>query len=149
MQRAYLTTNLTTRAESRLTQAWIGTRGPGAQEDLNIRKAFESRRNRPCTRSSLFFSLLNPHFVVIAPKFYSMARSRSLLISTIMSVAVIRLASSLAGEQRLVSSSLCVAQFRAGALRTAVLTFILMQDRHKSFLFSGVLRTAIATVSSR
>jgi hypothetical protein len=68
---------------------------------------------------------------------------------TITLVTVNRSAFSLAGYQKSVSSSLCVAQFRAGAVRTAVSTFVLMQDGHTSVLFSGVLQTAIATVSSR
>jgi hypothetical protein len=41
-----------------------------------------------------------------------------------------------------------VAQFRAEALRTAVLTFVLVRDGYTSVLFSGVLRIAIATVNS-
>jgi hypothetical protein len=66
-----------------------------------------------------------------------------------MSVAEIHLVSSLAGKDLSILSSLCVAQFRSGELRTAVLTFVLMQDGHSSLLFSCVLWTAIATVSSR
>jgi hypothetical protein len=48
-----------------------------------------------------------------------------------------------------VSSSLCVAQFRAGALQTAILTFVIVQNGYTSVLFSCVLRTAVATVRSR
>jgi hypothetical protein len=52
-------------------------------------------------------------------------------------------------SKRLVSSILCAARFRAGLLRTAVLSLILVQDEYTSVFSSGVLRTAIATIRCR
>jgi hypothetical protein len=88
-----------------------------------------------------------PHFVKKAPIFYSMAAFCMLFADIRLYVGRSDLLGIIpCGEKRLVSSSLCVAQFRAGALLTAVLTFVLMQDGFTSVLFSGVFRTAIATV---
>jgi hypothetical protein len=103
---------------------------------------------------------LSPQFAAITPFFNSMA---GFLISFAIirhdvrvpcRLVVTRMASSLAGEKRSVLSILCVAQFHTEALRSAVLTFVLVQDGNKSVLFSSFLRgsggrTVIATVSSR
>jgi hypothetical protein len=48
-------------------------------------------------------------------------------------------------SKRLVSSILCAARFRAGLLRTAVLSLVLVQDGYTSVWSSGVLRTAIVS----
>jgi hypothetical protein len=94
--------------------------------------------------------MLTPQFAAIAPSFIPwLLFACCMLILTIMPVAVICSVLSLAGEKGSVSSIVCVARFRTRVFLTAVLSFVLAQDRYTSVLSSDILRTAIAIVSSR